>query len=265
MPSDPDERTRGNPLDADTDGDSLPDAQEWNSTWTVNLLNGDGTPFRDYEVKSCVHTANCDSDDWDDDVELAQGTDPRNPNTDGDETFDSRENPAGYSGTRDPLRPDKRVTFVVGSSASVVGDCDCDGAGGSTGIDITEPSRLDWSLNGGTSETLFDIKARCNNEPDGHACTASTASRTVILYDGGSTFFTISQVGLLVEDDDGACTDYNDDEMDSITAGGTAQSGTLLSLTYDYGDVPTSALTVGWSDPEVENCLLQVTISFTVN
>jgi Bacterial TSP3 repeat len=101
------------PNDSDTDGDGLGDGQEW--TYGTDPTQADSDPHYPGDDHDLATYRDSDHDGLDDIVELqVTGTDPFNPDTDGDGLKDGQEAsgwyPYGWGGTTyiptDPLDPD---------------------------------------------------------------------------------------------------------------------------------------------------------------
>jgi len=122
------------PADADTDNDKLSDGQEAGAEgaedWNVSVV---GQGQEAYRVVSDPLVADADNDTLVDGDEFLHGTDPTNPNTDGDKRNDAKDINDGL----DPLRGDCLVT-VTFASLAIEYDGDTGGAGaGDIGYDLT--------------------------------------------------------------------------------------------------------------------------------
>lgn len=213
-----------NPLRADTDGDTRNDAVEINTGWFVRVFN---QPQR--EVFSSPFVADQDSDGWNDSQELTAGTDPANNDTDGDTTSDSVE--GGRS--RDPLRPDQRISFTY-HYIHIVDDCDGSTAG-IPGIEL-EGGPLFLTQPGNTPETLVSF-TECHGEFCGD-CTETggdwefpDVSRTFIVQQGGSSFTASSG---MFRDRDGDCITFIGNDIGSFTQS-YSYPVTGGGVTYDVG------------------------------
>ncbi len=88
---DREERVRGSdPFSSDSDLEGLDDFTETKVGWTVDFFDLAGTlqPQFSYQVYSDARFVDGDQDTLDDATERALGTDPRNPDTDGDGLYD---------------------------------------------------------------------------------------------------------------------------------------------------------------------------------
>jgi hypothetical protein len=149
-----------NPAERDSDFDTLEDLFELTERYIT--VNSASVP-----VKSKPLSANSDEDLFDDGEEYAAGTNPEDPDTDGDGTNDDAEAALG----RDPRITDKRISVEVASA--VVIDADGDAGGGA------EP-RVDVSINLNDSgwEKKADLNGNDIEEDD------SFLSDPITLYEG---------------------------------------------------------------------------------
>jgi hypothetical protein len=118
------------PADADTDNDKLSDGQEAGAEgWTVRVVGEDA-----YLVVSNPLVADADLDTLVDGDEFSHGTDPENPNTDGDKRNDAQD----IEDELNPLWEDCLVTVTFTSLAiEYDGDGEGEGGAGDIGYDLT--------------------------------------------------------------------------------------------------------------------------------
>lgn len=123
----PDHPIGTNPLAADTDADGINDGDEINNSWVVRVYLED-----DRTVQSDAFLADEDQDGLNDLEERQYGTDPKDPDTDGDQQYVG--GTTAYDGyevkTRgtEPLKPDEKVSFTL-TNVWINGDCDGDAVG----------------------------------------------------------------------------------------------------------------------------------------
>jgi hypothetical protein len=172
---------------ADTDGDGLDDRSEIFDTFViVPCIDNEQLPI---EVSSSPFSSDADRDGINDGAEKLQGTDPQNPDTDGDGKVDDP--------SIDPQADGCGKTVTVSIDSFMTGDDDCDGVFRGDGdfvftVNVNGPtgtSTVSGSANLG-SNALFNFGSN---------------QTTFILRPGES--FSIS--GLVNEQDEGGSSDEN--------------------------------------------------------
>ena len=138
------------PLNPDTDGDGYLDGEETLGPDGVAMSGDESNPLNPCDPDpAAVATEDCDNDNLTTEEEIAEGTDPANPDTDGDGINDGDEVNDGT----DPLD----ACDPLGGDADPLADCDNDGISngdedandnGTVDADETDPSNPDTDGDG---------------------------------------------------------------------------------------------------------------------